>query len=200
MVNLNDDVLPWLHISTPGKMTQIQYKKYTVSKVTQKICYVSMSCFLEKLPNFFGKSLHIFWTLYTSDNDHSVKWYIFCTKQMLCCWWDFVKSPCRVSWIVTTPQLHNPGIEHLLRIHQDFVDIQNPILPADFLKSDDQKMLFFGGSWYGLVFCSQDPGKSEWWCFAMTSHLHTWESDANDANDAPYISCINIFLFFHSAL
>ena len=63
-----------------------------------------MSCFMEKLPNFFGKSLHIFWTLYTSDNDHSVKWYIFCTKQMLCCWWDFVKFPCRVSWIVTTPQ------------------------------------------------------------------------------------------------
>ena len=71
-----------------------------------------MSCFLEKLPNFFGKSLHIFWTLYTSDNDHSVKWYIFCTKQMLCCWWDFVKFPCRVSMIVTSPQLHNHGIEH----------------------------------------------------------------------------------------
>ena len=63
-----------------------------------------MSCFMEKLPNFLRKSLYIFWTLYTSDNDHSVKWYIFCTKQMLCCWWDFVKSPCRVSWIVTTPQ------------------------------------------------------------------------------------------------
>ena len=76
------------------------------------MCYVSMSCFLEKLPNFFGKSPHIFWTLYTSDNTHSVKWYIFCTKQMLCCWWDFVKFPCRVSMIVTSPQLHNPGIEH----------------------------------------------------------------------------------------
>ena len=76
------------------------------------MCYFAMSCFLEKLPNFFGKSLHIFWTLYTSDNDHSVKWYIFCTKQMLCCWWDFVKFPCRVSWIVTSPQLHNHGIEH----------------------------------------------------------------------------------------
>ena len=71
-----------------------------------------MSCFMEKLPNFFGKSPHIFWTLYTSDNSHSVKWYIFCTKQMLCCWWDFVKFPCRVSMIVTSPQLHNHGIEH----------------------------------------------------------------------------------------
>ena len=68
------------------------------------MCYFAMSCFMKKLPNFFGKSLHIFWTLYTSDNDHSVKWYIFCTKQMLCCWWDFVKFPCRVSWIITTPQ------------------------------------------------------------------------------------------------
>ena len=57
------------------------------------MCYFAMSCFMEKLPNFFGKSPHIFWTLYTSDNDHSVKWYIFCTKQMLCCWWDFAKFP-----------------------------------------------------------------------------------------------------------
>ena len=87
-----------------ASFASIQYKKYTVSKVTQKMCYFAMSCFLEKLPNFFGKSLHIFWTLYTSDNDHSVKWCIFCTKQMLCCWWDFVKFPCRVSMIVTTPQ------------------------------------------------------------------------------------------------
>ena len=71
-----------------------------------------MSCFLEKLPNFFGKSLYIFWTLYTSDNDHSVKWYVFCTKQMLCCWWEILTFPCRVSMIVTSPQLHNPGIEH----------------------------------------------------------------------------------------
>ena len=79
-------------------------KNIQLFKITHFLCYVSMSCFLEKLPNFFGKSPHIFWTLYTSDNDHSVKWYIFCTKQMLCCWWDFVKFPCRVSWIVTSPQ------------------------------------------------------------------------------------------------
>ena len=117
------------------------------------MCYFAMSCFMEKLPNFFGKSPHIFWTLYTSDNDHSVKWYIFCTKQMLCCWWDFVKFPCRVSMIATSPQLHNPGIEHLLRIHQDFVDIQNPILPADFLKLSENIWnypMISGGFWKHL--------------------------------------------------
>ena len=31
-------------------------------------------------------------------------------------------------------QLHNPGIEHYMRIHQDFVDIQNPILPCVLMK------------------------------------------------------------------
>lgn len=93
-----------------------------------------MSCFMEKLPNFFGKSLHIFWTLYTSDNDHSVKWYIFCTKQMLCFWWDFVKFPCRVSMIVTSPQLHNHGIEHNNANTSRFVATQNPILPRLLMK------------------------------------------------------------------
>ena len=29
-------------------------------KITQKMCYFAMSCFMEKLPNFFGKSPHIF--------------------------------------------------------------------------------------------------------------------------------------------
>ena len=85
-------------------LRQFSTKNIQFLKVTQKMCYFAMSCFMKKLPNFFGISPHIFWTLYTSDNSHSVKWYIFCTKQMLCCWWDFVKFPCRVSWIVTTPQ------------------------------------------------------------------------------------------------
>ena len=56
-------------------------------------------------------------------------------------------------------------------------------------------MLFFGTSWYGLVFCSQNPGKSEWWCFAMTSHLHTWEIVTNDTMSHHIFIYINFFVF-----
>ena len=55
----------------------------------------------------------------------------------------FVQNKCcavgGISWNLHVvfrelSQLHNHGIEHYMRIHQDLVDTQNPILPADLMK------------------------------------------------------------------
>lgn len=50
-------------------------------------------------------------------------------------------------------QLHNPGIEHYMRIHQDFVATQNPILPRLLMKLSENKwnyLMISGGFWKHL--------------------------------------------------